>query len=169
MAEFTFLIEQINEFLPQFLRGIIILIPFLILWLITKSIFNRLINKKHIQSKVPVILLLSKTASIIIWIFAIITVVGTWGFDISALIAGLGLTGFTLGLALKDIVSSSVAGILILLYQPFKLNSRIMVAGIEGEVIGIDMRYTMLQNDQGKHLIPNSKILSEKVTIINAY
>lgn len=98
---------------------------------------------------------------------AIITVLGTWGVDISALIAGLGLTGFALGFALKDVLASCIAGILILFYRPFQLNSKITVMGVEGTVIDIDLRYTTLQNKNEKHLIPNSKLISEKITILD--
>ena len=86
--------------------------------------------------------------------------------DVSAIIAGLGLTGFSLGFALKDALSSCIAGILILFYRPFKIKSTIIVMDLEGTVIDIDLRYTTLQSINKKHLIPNSKLISETITIL---
>lgn len=158
------LLHQLTEFLPQFIFGILALIPFFIIWVFVKVLFSRL--QKKVEAKKHVISFFAKTINILILIVAIITMLGTWGVDISALIAGLGLTGFALGFALKDVLASTIAGILILFYQPFKLYSRIIVMGVEGEVVGIDMRYTTLQNGTEVHLIPNSKLISEKVTIV---
>jgi small-conductance mechanosensitive channel len=42
-----------------------------------------------------------------------------------------------------------------------------MVMGVEGIVIDIYLRYTTLKNENEKHLIPNSKLISEKITIID--
>ena len=64
---------------------------------------------------------------------AIITVLGTWGFDVSALLTGLGLTGFALGFALQDVLSSCIAGMLILFYRPFQLHSKISTMEVEGD------------------------------------
>jgi len=123
--------------------------------------------KRHPKLKIPIILLIFKIINITIWILATITFLSAIGIDITALITALGLSGFALGLALKDLLSNCIAGILIILYQPFKINSKIIVMDIEGELIDIDMRYTILRNNEGTHLIPNSKLLSEKITVLS--
>jgi len=100
-------------------------------------------------------------------ILGIITALGTLGVNVTALVAGLGLTGFALGFALKDSVSNLLAGVLILAYRPFEMGNHISVAGHQGEVVNIDLRYTTLENEGEKYLIPNSLIFSNAVTIIN--
>lgn len=166
MDNTTFLFNSIIGFVPQFILSVIIITGFLVLWKTTKTVINKIFHKKSIKLKNHVALFTAKTTGTLIWIVAIITLLGIWGIDVSSLIAGLGLTGFALGFALKDILASSVAGILILFYQPFKMKSKISVMGVEGIVTDIDMRYTTIEDDSGKHLIPNSKLLSEKVTIL---
>ena len=89
------------------------------------------------------------------------------GVDVSALVAGLGLTGFALGFALKDTIANLVAGILILVYQPFDLADYIVISGKEGKVISIDLRYTILEYQEKKILIPNSLIFANTVTVLN--
>lgn len=160
------LINSIIKFIPQLILSLIIIAGFLVLWITTKAIIAKIFDKKSIKLKNHIAQFIAKTTGTLIWIIAIITLLGIWGIDVSSLIAGLGLTGFALGFALKDVLASSVAGILILFYQPFKMKSKISVLGVEGIVIDIDMRYTTIEDDSGKHLIPNSRLLSEKVTVL---
>jgi small-conductance mechanosensitive channel len=86
--------------------------------------------------------------------------------DVSALVAGLGLTGFALGFACRDILSNLLAGTLILIYRPFQRNDRIAVLGFEGIVIEIGLRYTALQAEDKKILIPNSNLFTNPVTVL---
>ena len=151
---------------PQLAFSVIIIIGFLVLWILAKTVITKIFDKKSIKLKNNIIILITRTIGVLICIIAIIMILGIWEIDVRSLIAGLGLTGFALGFALKDILSSSISGILILFYQPFKLESKISVMGVEGVVVDIDMRYITIENSIGKHLVPNSKLLSEKVTIL---
>jgi small-conductance mechanosensitive channel len=81
-------------------------------------------------------------------------------------VAGLGLTGFALGFALKDTISNLLSGILILLYQPFKIGNTIKVSGYEGDVVSIDLRYTELNSEGNKILIPNSKLFTDPIIVL---
>jgi small-conductance mechanosensitive channel len=87
------------------------------------------------------------------------------GVNVSALVASLGLTGFALGFALKDALSNLLAGALILIYQPFRCGDTIKVAGCEGEVTEINLRYTILRGDGKTHLIPNATLYTNTVDI----
>lgn len=83
--------------------------------------------------------LLGRTAKIAL-VFGAVTALGTVNINVSALVAGLGLTGFALGFAFRDILSNLLAGVLILLYRPFGRGDRISVTGLEGTVTHIDLR-----------------------------
>ena len=110
--------------------------------------------------------LLARTSSITLIIFGFVTALGTLGINVSALVAGLGLTGFAIGFALKDAISNLLSGVLILLYRPFKTGNRINISGYEGTVICIDLRYTELDSEGNKVLIPNSKLFTDPVTVL---
>ena len=84
------------------------------------------------------------------------------------LVAGLGLTGFALGFALRDTISNFLSGVLILLYKPFKVGEVINIAGFEGEVVFIDLRYTELKSGENKVLIPNSKLFVDPITVLKS-
>jgi len=84
---------------------------------------------------------------------------------VSAIVTGLGLTGFALGFAFRDSLSNILAGVLIVMYQPFHRNDHIAVAGFEGTVDGIDLRYTTLTAEDKKLLIPNSLLLNNPISL----
>ena len=78
---------------------------------------------------------------------------------------GLGLTGFALGFAFRDVLSNLLAGVLILLYRPFARGDRISVTGLEGVVTHIDLRYTNLEHEGNLMLIPNSNLFTNPITV----
>jgi small-conductance mechanosensitive channel len=110
--------------------------------------------------------LLARVLRVAILIIGLITALGTIGIDVTALVAGLGLTGFALGFALQDIIGNVLAGVLILMHRPFRRGIYIKVGDKEGTVIDMDLRYTSLQKDNLKILIPNSTLFKEAITII---
>jgi small-conductance mechanosensitive channel len=109
--------------------------------------------------------LLGRVASVSLILFGFITGLGTVGVDVSALVAGLGLTGFALGFAFRDVLSNLLAGVLILLYRPFSRGDRISVTGLEGMVTHIDLRYTNLECDGNLVLIPNSSLFTNPIIV----
>lgn len=96
---------------------------------------------------------------------AVLTALGTVGVDITALVAGVGLTGLTIGFALKDVASSLMAGMMLMLYRPFRRGDRIAVVGLEGVVAGMDLRYTHLEAEGKRYLVPNATVLTNAVTV----
>lgn len=130
---------------------------------------NKLILKisKHFpEENLPFFLLLAKTIKITLIIIGLITVLGNLGINLTALIASLSLVSFVLGLALKDIISNILAGILILICHPFRLGNLIKVGDVSGRVTDIDFRYITLENQGNRILIPNSNCLNNAITII---
>ena len=145
----------------------ITVVVLLIFWLLA-NVSKRAIIKisKKFELNAHLTSLLARTAKITVLIFGVITVLGTLGVDVSALVAGLGLTGFALGFALKDTISNLLAGVLILLYRPFGIGNRIKISGYEGTVVSIDLRYTELEGENNKILIPNSKLFTNPITVL---
>jgi len=150
---------------PRIGGAIVIFLIFLVLAKLIKRIIIKITEKIDLDNNL--LLLLARASSITLIIFGLITGLGTLGIDISAIVAGLGLTGFALGFALRDIISNLLSGVLILLYRPFKVGNRIAISGYEGIIIAIDLRYTELDADGKKILIPNSKLFTDPITVID--
>ncbi len=159
------LLDEAILWVPR-VGGVVVII--LIFYFLSK-IIKRAITKGSERLKLESHLtsLLARTSSITLIIFGFVTALGTLGVDVSALVAGLGLTGFALGFAMKDTISNLLSGILILLYKPFSIEDRIKISGYEGVVVSIDLRYTELDSDGNKILIPNSKLFTDPVTVLH--
>jgi small-conductance mechanosensitive channel len=158
-----YLLDEATLWVPRAIGVVVILVVFFIL----AKIINRIINSAAERLKFDENLtsLFVRTSSIALMIFGFVTALGTLGINVSALVAGLGLTGFALGFALKDTISNLLSGVLILLYRPFVMGNRIKISGYEGIVISIDLRYTELDAEGNKVLIPNSKLFTDPITV----
>lgn len=109
--------------------------------------------------------LLASIARVTLLILGLVTALGTLGVNITGIVAGLGLTGFALGFALKDSIANLLAGVLILLYRPFDIGDRIDIGGLTGHVVKIDLRYTELDSEKERVLVPNSKLLTDPIRV----
>ena len=159
-----YLLNEATLWLPRVIGVVVILVVFFILSKIAKRIINSAAERLKLDSNLTS--LLARTSNITLMIFGLVTALGTLGINVSALVAGLGLTGFALGFAMKDTISNLLSGVLILLYRPFELGNRIKVSGYEGIVISIDLRYTELDSEGNKVLIPNSKLFTDPITVL---
>jgi small conductance mechanosensitive channel len=87
------------------------------------------------------------------------------GQDVTALLTGVGILGFTVGFALQDISANLVSGMLLLFEQPFDIGDTIEVAGYAGTVKTINLRATeMLTFDGLLVLIPNKDVFTNSIT-----
>lgn len=156
----------INEsmiWLPKLAAVLLIIILFFILAKFVKRIILKLAKKLDFDPHLTGFF--AQVSRIIFILFGVVTALGTIGINVSALVAGLGLTGFALGFAFKDTISNLLSGVLILLYRPFNINDKIKVAGYEGTVVSVDLRYTKLNSKEGTVLIPNSKCFTDPVIV----
>ncbi|HAV93983.1 MAG TPA: mechanosensitive ion channel [Proteobacteria bacterium] len=115
-----------------------------------------------------IIRLFSKMLKVSVILLGLITALGTIGVDVTALVAGFGITGFAVAFALQDAISNLLAGVMIMIYRPFKENDIIKVFDVgacyHGRIIEIDLRYTHVEEADGVVLIPNSIVLNNAVT-----
>lgn len=98
-----------------------------------------------------------KALKITVWIIAIIIGLSNAGYDVGALITGLGIGGLAFALAAQDSMKNLFGGITIFTDKPFKIKDRVIVAGNDGVVEEIGIRSTRLRTLQGRRVtIPNS-------------
>lgn len=82
------------------------------------------------------------------------------------LVAGLGVSSVAIGFAFKDILQNWLAGLLILIRQPFEIGDQIDVNGYEGTVAHIETRATIVNTYDGQRaVIPNSDIYTNAVLV----
>ena len=158
------LVSEVVSFIPTFVSGIVIFFAFWWLSKIAKNIVLRIGKSKKINE--ALVNFMSKFTGLSVFVFGIVTALGTIGVDVTTLTASLGLTGFALGFALKDTISNMVAGIMVIIYRTFKKGDFIKVSGIEGHVNEINLRYTVLDTTEDKiAYIPNSMLFSKDIQV----
>ena len=150
-------------FAPKVGVSILIFVAFWIAAIVLPRIIRHVGATAYVDQ--GVLRLLQRALKAGLLVFGALTALGTMGIDVSALVAGLGLTGFALGFALRDVLSNFVAGILILSYRPFRKTDQVSVAGVEGVVAEIDLRYTTLEHENQRVLIPNSTLFTNVITV----
>ncbi len=110
----------------------------------------------------PVRLLLVRIVKGIIFLFTLLVMLQQFGIQIFPLIAGLGVAGVGIGLALQGVFLNLFAGLSIILTKPFRVGEYIDILGEHGEVKAIDIFTTKLRHiDQSIVVIPNRKIIGE--------
>lgn len=113
--------------------------------------------------------ILRKGTKLIIWVVAVIVALNNAGYDVMALIAGLGIGGLALAMAAKDLVSNIFGGFTIFADRPFKLKDRIKVSGFDGTVSEIGLRSTRLVTLEGREVaIPNSTFTNTAVENVSS-
>jgi small conductance mechanosensitive channel len=142
----------------------VVLVAYVAVGRVTERLVRRLARRSAEAREV--VGFLAHTAKIAVLGLGVVSALGTLGVNVNGLVAGLGLTGFAVGFALKDALSNALCGILIHLYRPFRPGDRVSVTGFEGTVSAIDLRYTTIaQADGGRVLIPNSALFSNPVAV----
>jgi len=99
-----------------------------------------------------------------IWIVGVIVALNNAGYDVMALIAGLGIGGLALAMAAKDTVANVFGGFTIFTDRPFSMGDRIVISGFDGTVMEIGIRSTRLRTLAGREVsIPNSRFADSPV------
>jgi small conductance mechanosensitive channel len=117
--------------------------------------------------EVMLVKFLSNLAHALLLVAVVLAAVDSLGVDITSFLAIVGAAGLAVGLALKDSLSNFAAGVMIIIFRPFRIGDVITTAGCAGQVDEIGMFCTLLRTgDNQRVIVPNSAIING--TIINA-
>jgi small conductance mechanosensitive channel len=110
----------------------------------------------------PVSNLIVKVVKLLIIGFIGIMALGQMGLQITPLIAGIGVAGVGLSLAMQGILGNLVAGLTIIFSKPYSIGEYIELLGAYGQVTDIDLfSTTLLHADNSRVIVPNRKIVGE--------
>jgi len=157
------IVSQLITLVPKILSGLIVFGMFWLLSKVMQRIIKSVFARRDLDRDIEE--LIEQSVRITILLIGVVTGLGTIGIDVGALVASLGLIGFAIGFALKDAISNFLAGVLILIYRPFKRGDTILIAAHKGLVIDIDLRYTMLDTEKETILVPNAFLFSNVVKV----
>ena len=153
------------KYLYTFSGGLGVFLFYYLVFLVLKYVVGKIIDPSSDPDRQTVFTMVRGALRMLLLSLGLMGALSKWGFDISGIIATLGLSGFALGLALKDAISNVVAGVMIILHRPFVIGSKVSIAGVSGTVIKIEIQKTTLQDGETDHVVPNSKMLGQVISV----
>ncbi len=154
------IIDLLIQFGPRLLTAIIIVIVGVIVGGWAERGLLRALRRFDLEP--PLRQLLSRITRGLVLLLFIVMALQNLGVQLLPLIAGLGVAGAGIALAMQGVLSNIVAGLSIILTKPFRVGQYIQVAGVEGRVERIALFSTLLtHSDRSMVVIPNRKIVGE--------
>lgn len=99
----------------------------------------------------------------VIILFLALAIATVYGVDVSSVLAGLGIAGVVLGLALQDFAKDIIAGISILLENQYAIGDTISIGTFKGEVVFLGLRITKIKNEEGQIKIISNRNVTELI------
>lgn len=154
--------EEIQAWLEinlwRLILSIIAILVAVVLILIMKIIAIRVKRGKN-KRRYTVIKLVESIIKYIIIIIDIFVLLGIWGIDVTAALAGVGIVGLVVGLGAQDLIKDLIAGIGIVMDDQYDVDEVVEINGFKGKVTEIGLRTTRLVNAAGEiRIIRNGSI-----------
>ncbi|MEJ7838674.1 MAG: mechanosensitive ion channel domain-containing protein [Thermomicrobiales bacterium] len=107
-------------------------------------------------------LMIGRLVTALFIIVSILMLFGRLGANWTGLLTFVSASAVAVSLSIQDVLRNFVAGIYLLLERPFRVGDRIRVRDVVGEVQGVDVRTTLLKNEEGELvLVPNAIVFTE--------
>jgi small-conductance mechanosensitive channel len=158
---FNQLFDTLIAELPNVLIAILIFVVSLYLAGLVSNLLKRVLTKRNADREVTILL-----AQVTRWTIIAIGIIAALQrfFDVTTFLAGLGIIGITVGFAMQEIMQNFVAGVILLLQQPFEVEDVIETDQYTGTIQAINLRTTEMKTLDGRiAIIPNAKILANPI------
>ncbi len=161
-SSITDLILNVVAWLPRLVGALLLLILFWLIARIVRAITRRLTRNPEIDPNVRQLAL--ALAFYGVWALGLLAILSALGVDSSSIAATVGVSGFILGFAFKDILSHFFAGLMILSSRQLTIGGQIVVKEFEGTVESIDLRAIKLRLFDGRVVtIPNGDVFNSAI------
>lgn len=148
------------EFGPRVLSALLVLVAGLFVMRWIANLAERGLARFTLEP--PVRQLLLRVVRVLVLLLFLLMALQNLGIDLLPLLAGLGIAGAGIALALQGVLGNVAAGLTIIFTRPFRVGEYISIAGVEGVVDSISIFSTVLRHaDTSAVVIPNRKIAGE--------
>lgn len=164
------MIEGFFALLPNLVLALLVFALFFILGKAFRSLVRRA-TRRHRQARNLGLVLgrLTQGVIVLVGLFVALSILIPT-FKAGDLVQLLGISGVAIGFAFRDILQNFLAGILILLTEPFQINDQIAFKGFEGTVEDIQTRASTIRTYDGRRVvIPNAELFTNSVTVNTAF
>ena len=156
--------------LPYLVIAVLVYAAFHVAARLSRRLIQRVSESRRTHRNVGLVLGRLVEGGLMLMGVLVALVIAIPSFKPAQLIQILGISGVAIGFAFRDILQNFLAGILILLTEPFRIDDQIIVGGYEGTVEEILTRATSLRTYDGRRvMIPNSTLFTESVTVNTAF
>jgi small conductance mechanosensitive channel len=161
-------LESVKGFLSshavQWFAALLVLLIGLFASKLSKRWLTAILNRSRVRDDLLLKNFFLRSVSLSIVIVATLVALDNIGLPVASLIAGLGVTGLILGFGLRDTLSNFAAGLLLLIYRPFRAGELIEVEGAHGVVEELTIvNMQMTTTDGVRVIMPNSKVWGSKI------
>lgn len=147
--------------IPDVLAALAVLFGFWLLFRLTRKPVRYVLEKANIHKNL-VDFLVDNMYKVILIVFAVVMAASQLGFNVGAMLAGIGFAGIALGFAAQDSLANSIAGFLIFWDKPFEVGDLISVAGEYGQVKEITLRSTRIRTLNNTYVVlPNKGVIDQ--------
>jgi small conductance mechanosensitive channel len=164
------MIDSFTIMLPNIVLALIVFAFFYFVGGQIKRVVRRLTRNHHQARNLGLVLgRLTQSTIVLVGLFVALSIVIPT-FKAGDLIQLLGISGVAIGFAFRDILQNFLAGILILLTEPFRIDDQIVFKNFEGTVENIETRATTILTYDGRRIvIPNAELFTNSVTVNTAF
>ena len=154
------LISLARQYGPNILVAVMFLVGGLIAGRWLGALTMRQLSKRDMEP--PIRMLLVRFVKLLVLILTLLLIADNLQIKLLPLIAGLGIAGVGVGLAMQGVLSNLVAGLTIIFVKSFRVGEYIEIAGVHGQVETIELFSTRLVHaDRSRIVVPNRKIVGE--------
>jgi small conductance mechanosensitive channel len=166
LEQFSGLFAQLQDVgLSLGLKIVVVIIIFFVGRLIAKFLrrfVKRALSKTSIDH--TIVAFASNSSYYVIMAFVLLAILGQLGIETTSLIALVGATGLAVGLALQGSLANFAAGLLLIVFRPFRVGDWIDVGDVSGYVEDLELLTTILRTlDNRTVVIPNSKLTDDNI------
>jgi small-conductance mechanosensitive channel len=163
------LIAHATQRIPYVAVAFVVFVLFYVIGMIVRRIARRFSHRTQRRHNLGIVLGRLGQGAIVLLGLLIALVIAVPGFTPGQLVSVLGLSSVAIGFAFRDILQNFLAGILLLLSEPFRIGDQIRSGDFEGTVENIETRATFIVTYDGRRIvIPNSTLFVNPVTVNTA-
>ena len=149
-----------RQYGPNILVAVMFLVGGVIVGRWLGALTLRQLKKRDMEP--PVRMLLVRIVKLLVLVLTLLLIADNLQIKLLPLLAGLGVVGVGIGLAMQGVLSNLVAGLTIIFVKSFRVGDYIEIAGVHGQVDTIELfSTTLIHADRSRIVVPNRKIVGE--------
>ncbi len=162
VVDLDVIIDAVASYVPTLVASLLLLIVFWVLFIIAGKLADKGLNRARVPDSMQG--LIRRFLKYGIAALAILTVANQMGFNITAMVTGLGIAGLAISLAAQDTITNIISGITLAIDRPFGIGDWVQIGDMHAQVTTMRLRTTVLTTfDNETMVVPNRDISASRI------